>query len=174
MSYLFVTFRNRVLHSALAQLIKRTKLLVWDEACMSNKHVAECVDRSLRDICSCDLPFGGKVIVFGCDFRQIPPIVKHGSRAEVVSSCLNRSYLWRHVKVLKLTINMRLQTLSSQDAHEVSKFSNFLLIPWIDHHIDPWSNTRLNEIFEYIKTYNVYQKKRTNIEYKTSYLIYNK
>ena len=25
--------------SALAQLIKRTKLLVWDEACMSNKHV---------------------------------------------------------------------------------------------------------------------------------------
>ena len=113
--------------SALAQLIKRTKLLVWDEACMSNKHVAECVDRSLRDICSCDLPFGGKVMVFGGDFRQIPPVGKHGSRAEVVPSCLNRSYLWRHVKVLKLTINMRLQTLSSQAAHEVSKFSNFLL-----------------------------------------------
>ena len=113
--------------SALAQLIKRTKLLVWDEACMSNKHVAECVDRSLRDICSCDLPFGGKVMVFGGDFLQIPPVVKHGSRAEVVSCCLNRSYLWHYVKVMKLTINMRLQTLLSQDALEVSKFSNFLL-----------------------------------------------
>ena len=33
--------------SALAQLIKTMKLLLWDEACMSNKHVAECVDRSL-------------------------------------------------------------------------------------------------------------------------------
>ena len=94
---------------------------------MSNKHVAECVDRSLRDICSCDLPFGGKVMVFGGDFGQIPPVAKHGSRAEVVSYCLNRAYLWRHVNVLKLTINMSLQTLSSQDAHEVSKLSNFLL-----------------------------------------------
>ena len=94
---------------------------------MSNKHVAECVDRSLRDICSCDLPFGGKVMVLGGDFRQIPPVVKHGLRAEVVSCCLNRSYLWRYVKIIKPTINMRLQTLLSQDALEVSKFSNFLL-----------------------------------------------
>ena len=91
--------------SSLAQLIKRTRLLVWDEACMSNKHIAECVDRSLRDICSSGLPFGGKVMVLGGDFRQIPPVIKHGSRAEVVSGCLNRSFLWRHVKVMKLTIN---------------------------------------------------------------------
>ena len=73
---------------------------------MSNKHVAECVDHSLRDICSPDIPFGGKVMVFGGDLRQIPPVVKHGSRAEVVSSCLNRSYLWHNVKVMKLTINI--------------------------------------------------------------------
>ena len=57
---------------------------------MSNKHVAECVDRSLRDSCSSGLLFGGKFVVFGGDFRQIPPVFKHGSRAEVVSSCLNR------------------------------------------------------------------------------------
>ena len=93
----------------------------------SNKHVAECVDRSLRDICSFGIPFGGKVVVFGGDFRQIPPVIKHGSRAEVVSSCLNRSYLWRHVKVMKLTINMRLQILSFHEVSEVSEFSNFLL-----------------------------------------------
>ena len=113
--------------SSLAQLIRRTNLLVWDEACMSNKHVAECVDRSLRDICSSGIPFGGKVVVFGGDFRQIPPVIKHGSRAEVVSSCLNRSHLWRHVKVMKLTINMRLQILAFHEVSEVSEFSNFLL-----------------------------------------------
>ena len=66
-------------------------------------------------------------MVFRGDFGQTPLVVKHGSRAEVVSSRLNRSYLWRHVKVMKLTINMRPQTLPSQDAHEVSKFSNFSL-----------------------------------------------
>ena len=66
-------------------------------------------------------------MVLGGDFRQIPPVVKHGSRSEVVSCCLNRSYLWRYVKVIKQNINMRLQTLLSQDTLEVSKFSNFLL-----------------------------------------------
>ena len=113
--------------SALAKLIIHTHPLVWDEACMSNKFVAECVDRSLRDLCSFDLLFGGKVMVFGGDFRQIPPVVKHGSRADVASVCLNRSLIWRYVKVMKLSINIRLRKLSSQAAMEVSEFSNFLL-----------------------------------------------
>ena len=94
---------------------------------MIHKHAAECIDRSLRYLCSCDLPFGGKVIVFGVDFRQILPVIRHGTRSEVVSACLNRSPLWRCVKVMKLTINMRLQHLSSQDSVEVSEFSDFLL-----------------------------------------------
>ena len=94
---------------------------------MSNKDVAECINRSLRDICSSDIPFGGKVVVFGGHLRQIPPVIKHGSRAEVVSSCLNRSHLWLLVKVMKLTINMRLQILSFHEVSEVSDFSTFLL-----------------------------------------------
>ena len=35
--------------------------------------------------------------------------------------------LWRHVKVMKLTINMWLQILSFHEVSEVSEFSNFLL-----------------------------------------------
>ena len=61
------------------------------------------------------------------DFRQLPPVIKHGSRAEVVSSCLNRSYLWRHFKAMKLTINVGLQILSFHEVSEVNEFSNFLL-----------------------------------------------
>ena len=53
--------------------------------------------------------------------------MKHGFKVEVVSSCPNRSYLWRHVKKLKFTINMRLQTLSSHDASEFNEFSNYVL-----------------------------------------------
>ena len=100
---------NITKQSALAKLIQGAKLLVWDEAPMMHKHAAECIDRTLRDLCSNDLPFGGKVIAFGGDFRQILPIIRRGSRAEVVSACLNRSSLWHHVKVMKLTINMRLR-----------------------------------------------------------------
>ena len=66
-------------------------------------------------------------MVFGGDFRQILPVIRRGTRGDVVSASLNRSSLWRYVKVLNLTINMRLRKLSSQDSLEVSKFSNFLL-----------------------------------------------
>ena len=45
----------------------------------------------------------------------------------VVSACLNRSSLWRYVKVMTLTINMRLRKLSSEESLEVSEFCNFLL-----------------------------------------------
>ena len=57
--------------SALAKLIQGTKLLVWDQAPMMDKHAAECIDRTLRDLCSNDLPSGGKVFAFGGDLRQI-------------------------------------------------------------------------------------------------------
>ena len=83
--------------TVLAKLIQRAKLLVWDEAPMTHRFAAECIDRSLRDLCSCDLPFCGKVIVFGGDFRQILPVVRHGTQADVSSACLNRSPLWRFV-----------------------------------------------------------------------------
>ena len=54
--------------SAIARLNQRTRLFVWDEALMIHRHAAERNDRTLRDLCSCDIPFGGKVIVFGGDF----------------------------------------------------------------------------------------------------------
>ena len=122
MSTLSVTLLNRVhlLDSSSAQLS------VWDEAPMAHKHVAKCMDRKLRDLCSCVLPFGGINIVFGGNFSQIIPVLKRASKDEL-SACPNRSSLWRHVKLMRLTINMRVQKLCSQDSLEVSEFSNFLL-----------------------------------------------
>ena len=94
---------------------------------MIHRHAAECIDRTLRDVCSCELPFGGRVIVFGGDFRQILPVIRHSTTAQVVSACINRSLLWHHVRVMKLTMNMRLQSLDHQNSAKVSNFSDFLL-----------------------------------------------
>ena len=77
--------------SALAKLIQKASLLVWDEAPMVHRHAAECIDRTLRDLCPCELPFGGKIIVFGGGFCQILPVIRHCSSAQVVSACINRS-----------------------------------------------------------------------------------
>ncbi|XP_042067055.1 uncharacterized protein LOC121810326 [Salvia splendens] len=115
--------------SALAELIVRAKLIIWDEAPMIHKHCVEAVDRTFRDIMrvcnerSTDKPFGGKTVVFGGDFRQILPVVPKGSRQDVVNAALNSSYLWRNCTVLRLTKNMRL--LSAASSVEVSQLKEF-------------------------------------------------
>ncbi|XP_071738754.1 uncharacterized protein [Rutidosis leptorrhynchoides] len=60
--------------SNLVELIRRAKLIIWDEAPMVNRMCVEALDRSMRDICrrinphSMDTLFGGKIVVFGGDF----------------------------------------------------------------------------------------------------------
>ncbi|KAL0759093.1 hypothetical protein Bca101_075243 [Brassica carinata] len=63
-----------------AELVKAAKLIVWDEAPMMSRHCFETLDRTMRDIIrSCEeKPFGGKVVVFGGDFRQILPVIPGG------------------------------------------------------------------------------------------------
>ena len=62
--------------STLAKLIRRTALIVWDEAPMAHRYHLEAFDRTLRDVTGNDDPFGGKVLVLGGDFRQILPVIR--------------------------------------------------------------------------------------------------
>jgi len=57
----------------------------------------------------CGLPFGGKVMVFGGDFRQVIPVVTRGTRAQVTDATLQRSYLWEKIRKIRLSRNMRAQ-----------------------------------------------------------------
>ena len=76
------------------QQIQPTKILIWDEAPMQHRHAFEAVDRTIRDIRdSYNQAFGGLTVLFGGDFRQCLPVVPHGSSAQIVASCLKRSYL---------------------------------------------------------------------------------
>jgi ATP-dependent DNA helicase PIF1 len=54
------------------------------------------------------LPFGGKPVVLGRDFRQILPVVRKESRFAVVGASITNSHLWQQVTLLKLHTNMRL------------------------------------------------------------------
>ena len=59
-------------NSVLADLLRDAALIVWDEAPMAPKAALECVDRLLRDLMDTpDVPFGGKVVILGGDFRQV-------------------------------------------------------------------------------------------------------
>ncbi|XP_021727710.1 uncharacterized protein LOC110694854 [Chenopodium quinoa] len=57
---------------------------------MTNRHVYEAIDRSLRDLSGVDIPFDGKVIVFSGDFGQILPVVPKGTMAQTIDACLVR------------------------------------------------------------------------------------
>ncbi|KAF8103616.1 hypothetical protein N665_0187s0017 [Sinapis alba] len=114
-----------------ANLIKATSLIIWDEAPMMSKHCFESLDRSMSDIVGNkdNLPFAGKVVVLGGDFRQVLHVIHGAGRSEIVLASLNFSYLWKHVRVLKLTKNMRLMSndLSPEEAKDLEEFSQWIL-----------------------------------------------
>jgi len=71
---------------------------------MAHNKVIHTLERSLRDLMQCNEPFGGKIIIFAGDFRQIPPVVLGAkSTSDVVSASLRCSPLWTVLKTFTLS-----------------------------------------------------------------------
>ncbi|KAH9536339.1 hypothetical protein CY35_17G102200 [Sphagnum magellanicum] len=104
-----------------AELVRKADLIIWDEAPMMHRRAFEAIDRTLRDLMqlndaqATEKIFGGKTMVLGGDFRQILPVVPKGGREDIVSASLLRSYLWQHVTILRLHINMRVMATNSEE-----------------------------------------------------------
>eukprot|EP00267_Zea_mays_P024246 XP_008650741.1 uncharacterized protein LOC103631661 [Zea mays] len=78
---------------------------------MTKRQAIEALDNSMCDIMGQPgLPFGWRTVVFGGDFRQVLPVVRKGSRAQIVAASLQSSYLWESMYHLKLVQNMRAQS----------------------------------------------------------------
>ncbi|KAK2394369.1 ATP-dependent DNA helicase PIF1 [Trifolium repens] len=69
-----------------AELLQQTQLIIWDEAPMAHKYCFEALDKTMKDIMTkhnnSNEIFGGKVVIFGGDFRQILPVVPKGKLGE--------------------------------------------------------------------------------------------
>ncbi|XP_021768964.1 uncharacterized protein LOC110733236 [Chenopodium quinoa] len=104
---------------SLAALLKETSLIIWDEASMAKKQNIESLDLLLQDICDNKFTFGGKVVVFGGDFRQVLPVVPQKTMKEVVQESIVTSYLWPKFIKFRLTENIR--------ARDDPTYSAFLL-----------------------------------------------
>ena len=80
--------------SGTTKLLQQVALIIWDEASVTKRQNVEALDNNLWDIMGrSNLPFGGKTIVLRGDFRQVLPIVRKGSEAQIVGASLRRSYL---------------------------------------------------------------------------------
>ena len=95
------------LNSARADLIRESRAAIWDEAPMANSAVLACVEETYRRIMGNDLPFGGKVIVLLGDFRQTCPVIRRGTRAQVIKASIRSSPLWPLFKVFHLRTPIR-------------------------------------------------------------------
>ncbi|CAH0385071.1 unnamed protein product [Bemisia tabaci] len=95
------------LTTALKQILTEVDFIIWDEASMILSTAFQIVNVTLQDLMRNNDPFGGKAVCLGGDFRQLLPVVKKGSRNQIVKSALISSPLWKHFKIFHLKKNMR-------------------------------------------------------------------
>ncbi|KAL4568181.1 hypothetical protein LXL04_023788 [Taraxacum kok-saghyz] len=77
--------------SVVAQLLRLAKIIIWDESSMAHWQAVEAVDRSIQDITKLNLPFGGKIMILGGDFRQVLPVVRHYIISRAILSTKNEN-----------------------------------------------------------------------------------
>ncbi|ORZ40431.1 PIF1-like helicase-domain-containing protein, partial [Catenaria anguillulae PL171] len=67
-----------------AKFLASVHAIIWDEMAMMDRAGVEAVDRMLRVVRGCDLPFGG-VVFIGCgDFKQLAPVLLGGTPQDIV------------------------------------------------------------------------------------------
>ena len=50
---------------------------------------------------------GGLTVVLSGDFRQTLPVIPRGTKADELKACLKSSVLWKNIKNMQLSTNMR-------------------------------------------------------------------
>uniref|UniRef100_A0AC35THX5 ATP-dependent DNA helicase n=1 Tax=Rhabditophanes sp. KR3021 TaxID=114890 RepID=A0AC35THX5_9BILA len=109
---------SRINQEKMKKLLEADVVII-DEAPMLNKWILGYIDRRLKEICENNLPFGGKVVILGGDFRQTLPIINNATRCENVRATIKCSNMWRaHFELFKLDQNMRV----NQDEEEFAKW----------------------------------------------------
>lgn len=103
-------------NSAQGRFINSASLILIDEISMCPLLILKAIDRLLRDLCT-DVQnknklFAGKTMLLCGDFRQILPVVPHGSRAVLIENCViswNEFNTFHHV-----TLNQNMRALPNE------------------------------------------------------------
>ncbi|OWZ16478.1 Helitron helicase [Phytophthora megakarya] len=108
-----------------AELLRPVSTIVWDEAPLMIKHGFHTVDKTFQDLMKNGKPLDANELLPAGEFRQIYPVILHGSSSEVVKRCFKRSLLWKHFTVIHLKTNVRMTDKGT--AMETKSFADFLL-----------------------------------------------
>lgn len=89
------------------ELIREASVIIWDEGPMVNRAVLACVNEVCQTVMENDQPFGKKIVIILGDFRQTCPVIRGGTRAQVVDASIKSSSLWELFTIYRLTIPIR-------------------------------------------------------------------
>nr|GEY67310.1 ATP-dependent DNA helicase RRM3-like [Tanacetum cinerariifolium] len=125
--------------SDLAELIRKSKLIIWDEAPtniiigLRNQHVIWKYNSRHAIILTSCLPLASKQCTFakirsiyrGIDY-VLSTSISNDMKQDVANATINASYLWKKCTVLRLTVNMRLTSGATQ-SEKIQDFAYWIL-----------------------------------------------
>lgn len=114
-------------NSSEADNLIKSKLIIIDEVTMATNSALEAIDKCLQDIMLNNIPFGGKTVIIGGDFRQCLPVIRKGNKSQILASTIKNSHLWHLFKQHRLTINMRTKYDTENYADWLLKLGNGIL-----------------------------------------------
>ena len=78
------------LQSKEADYSRSVDMFILDEAPMAPRYALKAIDSSLRTFMKNYIPFGGKTMVLGGDFRQLLPVEKDSTESEIIDLCIKK------------------------------------------------------------------------------------
>ena len=70
-------------------------IFLFKEISMLSKKVFNYLNRFLKDVCGNQKVFGGKTVVLGGDWKQLPPVVGHGTREDQIHESIKMDPLFK-------------------------------------------------------------------------------
>ena len=106
-----------------------TRVIIVDEISMVPKYALEMIDKKLKELMDNDLPFGGKIVIIGGDFRQILPVKRKAGKSELLSLSVKNSKLWKlfSSNIYRLKENKRVVHEHTDEENESGNFEEFIL-----------------------------------------------
>ncbi|KAL3092867.1 hypothetical protein niasHT_030056 [Heterodera trifolii] len=98
--------------SNFANMLRNIHGILIDEISMQHRDVLEFVDRLLRSVATQqfkDLPFAGKVVIIGGDWKQLAPVIPGGAEREQLEASVKNSQLFADFTTVRLRANHRLR-----------------------------------------------------------------
>jgi len=87
---------------------------------MVHKKALEALQHTLQDLRGNNDLMGGAIVVLAGDFRRTLPIIPRSTPADELNACLKASHIWRYVKKLTLTTNMKVHLTGNVSARTFS------------------------------------------------------